>query len=181
MNGLENICEKTVADPNVLVVCCRPLAGIASSNPAAGVGVCLLCVLCVIGQMSLRRADHPFRGVLPSVTYHCVWTRNLNIEVALARVGLLRQKKKPTQKPLLWESQNKNHILENNWKREEAKEKLAFKGRCRLQIVMAALKTRGKLAGEGDLNSPKGVKWRASRVETIFFLHLNLRHLQFSY
>ena len=42
------------------------LAGIAVSNPAKGIDVYLLCVLCVV-TWSLRRADRSSRGVLPSV------------------------------------------------------------------------------------------------------------------
>ena len=33
------------------------------------------------------------RGVLPTAVCHCVSSRNLNEEAALARVGLLRQRK----------------------------------------------------------------------------------------
>jgi len=35
----------------------RSLGGAAGSNPAGGIDVCLLCVLDVVGQWSLRRAD----------------------------------------------------------------------------------------------------------------------------
>ena len=41
-------------------------------------------------QRSLRPADLSSRGVLPTVAYHCVWSRNLKNEAALARVRLLR-------------------------------------------------------------------------------------------
>ena len=44
-------------------------------NPTGGMVVCILCVLCVVRQ-SLRRADHPSRGVQPTVVCHCVWSRN---------------------------------------------------------------------------------------------------------
>jgi hypothetical protein len=44
----------------------RWLAGIASSNPAGRMDVCLLSVLCVVRYRSLRRADHRSRGVLSS-------------------------------------------------------------------------------------------------------------------
>jgi hypothetical protein len=44
-------------------VCGRSLAGIASSNPAGGMDVCLLCV---VRYRSLQRADPSSRGVLPS-------------------------------------------------------------------------------------------------------------------
>jgi hypothetical protein len=45
----------------------RSLAGIVDSNPAGGMDVCLLWVLCVIRSRSLRRAGHSSKGVLPSV------------------------------------------------------------------------------------------------------------------
>jgi hypothetical protein len=45
--------------------CGRWLAGIVGSNPAGGMDICLLGVLCC--QSSLRRADHSSRGVLLSV------------------------------------------------------------------------------------------------------------------
>ena len=49
-------------------VCGRSLAGIAGSNPAVGMVVSLSCGCCVLSEeMSLRRADHSSRGVLPSV------------------------------------------------------------------------------------------------------------------
>jgi hypothetical protein len=53
-------------------VCDLSLAGVAGSNPAIGMDVCLLSVLCLVttltrGVRSLRRADHSSRGVLPSV------------------------------------------------------------------------------------------------------------------
>jgi hypothetical protein len=34
--------------------------------------VCLLRVLCVVRYRSQRLTDHPFRGVLLTVAYHCV-------------------------------------------------------------------------------------------------------------
>ena len=45
----------------------RSLAGIAGSNPAGGMDLCLLWILCVVRYRYLRRADHSSRGVLPSV------------------------------------------------------------------------------------------------------------------
>jgi len=48
-------------------VCDRSLAGIVGSNPAGGMYVCLLKVLCVVRYRSLRRAYHLSRGVLPIV------------------------------------------------------------------------------------------------------------------
>jgi len=48
-------------------ICGRSLAGIVASNPAGGIDVCLLCMLYVVRQRSLRRADHSSRGVLPNM------------------------------------------------------------------------------------------------------------------
>jgi hypothetical protein len=56
----------SVAVRSVAWVCGRWLAGIAGSNPAGGMDVCLLCVLCGVRQRSLRRADHSSRVVSPS-------------------------------------------------------------------------------------------------------------------
>ena len=51
-------------------VCGRSIAGIvgiAGSNPAGDMHVCLLWMLCVVMYRSLHRADHSSRGVLPTV------------------------------------------------------------------------------------------------------------------
>ena len=48
-------------------ICSRSLAGIADSNPAGNMEVCLLCLLCCVMYMYLRGADHLSRGVLPGV------------------------------------------------------------------------------------------------------------------
>jgi hypothetical protein len=56
--------------------------------------VCLLWVLCVVRQRSLRRADYSSRGVLPTVVRRCVWSRNLKNEEAMTRVGSQKKKKK---------------------------------------------------------------------------------------
>jgi len=53
--------------PTKVWVCGRSLAGIAGSNAAGGLDVCLLWVLRVVRLKSLRRPDHSSRGVLPSV------------------------------------------------------------------------------------------------------------------
>jgi hypothetical protein len=45
----------------------RSVAGIAGSNPTAGMQFCLLRVLCVIRLRSLRQADHSSRGDPPCV------------------------------------------------------------------------------------------------------------------
>jgi hypothetical protein len=58
-----------------------------------GVDVCLLCVFCVVRQRPLRRADHSYRGVLPTVARRCVCSRNLVDEKAIARAGLQSQRK----------------------------------------------------------------------------------------
>jgi len=42
-------------------VCGRSLAGISGLNPAGGMGICLLGVLCVVRQNSQRGADHSSR------------------------------------------------------------------------------------------------------------------------
>jgi hypothetical protein len=47
----------------------RLLAGIAGSNPAGGMDVYLLLVLCVVRYKSLGRADHSSRGDLPGMVY----------------------------------------------------------------------------------------------------------------
>jgi len=44
----------------------QSLVGNACSNPARGVDICLLCVLCLVTLCFLRRAHQPARGVLPS-------------------------------------------------------------------------------------------------------------------
>ena len=51
----------------------RSIAGISGSNPAGGMGVCLLCKL-----RPLRRADHSFTGFIPVVcvcVFVCVCAR----------------------------------------------------------------------------------------------------------
>jgi len=45
-------------------VCGSSLAGIVGLNPAGGMNICLLWVLCVVRYRSLCRADHSSRGVL---------------------------------------------------------------------------------------------------------------------
>ena len=50
---------------------CRSLAVIAGLNPAGGIDVCLLWVLCVVRLRSLQRADYSSSGVL--LTDVTVW------------------------------------------------------------------------------------------------------------
>ena len=45
----------------------RSLVVVVGSNLAGGMNVCLSKVLCVARQKSLRQADHPSRGDLPSL------------------------------------------------------------------------------------------------------------------
>ena len=73
-------------------VCGCSLAGIPSSNPVGGMSACLLWALCAVSLWSQRRADPPSREVLPTVVCHCLRSRSLMNEAALARVGLLRHR-----------------------------------------------------------------------------------------
>ena len=56
----------TMAARSKAWVCGRSPAEIVGSNPAGGMDVCLLRVLCVVRQY-LRRSDHSSRGVLLAV------------------------------------------------------------------------------------------------------------------
>jgi hypothetical protein len=47
-------------------VYCRWLAGIVVQNPAGGMDVCLLLVLCVFKLRSVRGADNSYRGTIPN-------------------------------------------------------------------------------------------------------------------
>jgi len=48
-------------------VCGHSLAGIAGSNPAGDMNVCLFFMLCVVRYKFLRRDDRSFVGVIPIV------------------------------------------------------------------------------------------------------------------
>ena len=63
-----NIKHIRVAAQSKASVCGRSLAGIAGSNPARGIDVCILRVLCAIRWRSLQRANPSFRGVIQSVS-----------------------------------------------------------------------------------------------------------------
>jgi hypothetical protein len=52
--------------------CGLPPARIVVSNPAGCMNVCLLRMFCVVRYRSMRRADAPFRGFLPSVACCCM-------------------------------------------------------------------------------------------------------------
>ena len=66
-------------------VCGKPIAEIAGSNPTGGMYVCLLWVLCVVRQRSLRRADHLSIGVLQFRVCVSAWSCSLDNEEALAQ------------------------------------------------------------------------------------------------
>jgi hypothetical protein len=55
-----------VASRSKAWICGRWLAGNVCSNPAGGLDVHLLLVLCVVRSGSMHRADHSSREVLPS-------------------------------------------------------------------------------------------------------------------
>ena len=55
--------------------------------------ICLLWVLCVVRLRSLRRADHPSKGILPTVVLRWVWSRNAANEETLAHWGAVAPKK----------------------------------------------------------------------------------------
>jgi len=82
-----------VAARSKALVCGSSPTEIVVSNPTGGMDVCLLWVLCVERERSLRRADHSSRGVLLAVMRRCVWSRNLKNEEAMARVGLQHHRK----------------------------------------------------------------------------------------
>ena len=66
-------------------VCGRSLVGIAGSNLAEGMHVCLLWVLCFVRKRSLRQSDHWSGGVLPSaVCSEC------DLEVSIMRPWPIR-------------------------------------------------------------------------------------------
>jgi len=58
-------------------VCGRSLAGTVGSNPAKGVDVYPLRVLCVVKQSSLRRVYRSYRGIRPTVV--CLRDREVSI------------------------------------------------------------------------------------------------------
>ena len=62
----------SVAERSKASVDGNSLAEVAGSNPTWSTEVCLFCVVCVVKQRSLRRADPSSRGVLPTVESHCV-------------------------------------------------------------------------------------------------------------
>ena len=79
------------------LVCGRSHAEIAGSNPTEGMDICLLCVLCVVKQRSLRQTDHSSRTVLPTVVRRYVWSRNLVNEEVMVHWRDVAPKKKKKQ------------------------------------------------------------------------------------
>ena len=71
----------------------RSFVGVAGSNPAADIDICIWWMLCDVRYRSLWRAEHSSRGVLPTVVRHCVWSRNIKREEVLARIGPQRHRK----------------------------------------------------------------------------------------
>jgi len=67
------------------------------SNPIGSMDFCLLQVLCVVRLSPLRLADHPSRGVPPTVVRRCVWSRNLVKDEAMAQWGAIASKKIETK------------------------------------------------------------------------------------
>ena len=63
-----NIKPIRVAEQSKASVCGRSLDGIAGSNPARGIDVCILRVLCAIRWSSLQRVNLSFRGVIQNVS-----------------------------------------------------------------------------------------------------------------
>ena len=70
------------------------LVGIAGSNPAEAMKVCLFWLLCVARQRPLRRADHSSIGILPRFGESECGSRNLNNGVGLEPLGLSKNKKR---------------------------------------------------------------------------------------
>jgi hypothetical protein len=77
-----------VASRSKVWICDRLPAEIMGSNPA-GAWMFAFNECCVL---SLRRADHLSRGVLPTAMRRCVWYRNLKNEEAMANVGSQRHR-----------------------------------------------------------------------------------------
>jgi hypothetical protein len=59
-----------------------------------GAWMSVSCYECCQVERSLRQANHSSREVLPTVVCHCVWSRSLKNEEAVARFWLLLQTKK---------------------------------------------------------------------------------------
>ena len=63
---------RPVAALSKVWICGRSLAGIAGSNPAGA----WMSICCVLSCQSLRRDEHSFRGILPSVVCLIVITKS---------------------------------------------------------------------------------------------------------
>jgi len=79
--GILQYNQVPMAERSKARVCGRSLAGIAASNPAGGMDVSLLSLLCTVRQRSLRRADHSSRVVLPNVMRLSVIVNPLNAKL----------------------------------------------------------------------------------------------------
>jgi hypothetical protein len=75
-------------------VCSRSLTRIVGSNPAGGLDVCLLRVLCVVRLRSLRRVGPSSWGVLPNVLCLKVWSWSLENWDDLSPEGAVKPLKK---------------------------------------------------------------------------------------
>ena len=64
------------AGPGGRAVCGRSPAETVGLNPTGGINICLLWTFCVVWGLG-EKADHTFRGVLPTVVLRCVWPKNL--------------------------------------------------------------------------------------------------------
>jgi hypothetical protein len=70
-------------------VCGRLVAGIADSNPAEDMDVCLLCLNVVLSCVGRGIYDGPISRAEKSYRVSvCVWSRNLNTEEDTAKRGL---------------------------------------------------------------------------------------------
>jgi hypothetical protein len=75
-------------------VCIHSRSEIVDSNPAKGISVCLLWVLCVVRYKSLLQwVDHSSRGILPTVVPR-VWSGNLKTVASIGLQCYVRERKK---------------------------------------------------------------------------------------
>jgi hypothetical protein len=69
-------------------VCCRLVAGIAGSNPAEGIDVCLLCLYVVLSCVGRGLCDGMITRPEESCSVSYCVTKNLNTEEDKAQRGL---------------------------------------------------------------------------------------------
>jgi hypothetical protein len=94
-----------VAERSMARVCSRILAGILG----AWTSVSYQHWFCQVEVSALGRSL--VQRSLPAVVCHCLWSRHLKNEEVLARLGLLRQRKKCSKYCLLWLITFRSHIL----------------------------------------------------------------------